>query len=174
MYEIGDFIVRANTGVCKVVDILNLDMSGIDRSKLYYQLVPLDDDKAKIYIPTESAHLVTRKVMTMEEAMKLIEQVADIEVLNVTNDKLREQKYKEIVKGSNPRELLQIIKTIYLRKKERLDQGKKNTAADENYYRLAEKQLFSELCVALKKSNDDIHKLIVMSVKKNNTSQIHT
>ena len=23
MYEIGDFIVRANTGVCKVVDILN-------------------------------------------------------------------------------------------------------------------------------------------------------
>lgn len=48
MYEIGDFIVRANTGVCKVVDILNLDMSGIDRSKLYYQLVPLDDDKAKI------------------------------------------------------------------------------------------------------------------------------
>ena len=96
MYEIGDLIVKANTGVCRVENIMELDMSQIDRDKLYYQLTPLEDEKAKIYVSTENASLTTRRIMTMEEAINLIEHVADVEIFTITNDKLREQKYKEI------------------------------------------------------------------------------
>ena len=173
MYEIGDLIVKENTGVCKVVNIVNLDMSEIDRNKLYYQLTPLEDEKAKIYVSTENACLTTRKIMTMEEAIDLIEHVADVEILAITNDKLREQKYKEIIKSNNPKELIRIIKTTYLRSKERLVKGMKNTVADKKYLGLAEKLLFSELRVVLGKDNEEVYALIKKSVEKSNNSRMH-
>ncbi|MBE5957159.1 MAG: CarD family transcriptional regulator [Lachnospiraceae bacterium] len=165
MYKTGDFIVKANTGVCKIADILHLDITDIDKNTLYYKLIPLEDEKAQIYIPTENAHRVTRKVMTVEMAIKLITQIADVEALEIVNDKLREQTYKGILKKNDPKELIKVIKTTYLRKKERLDEGKKNTTADEYYLRLAEKNLMSELSLVLGKSPEEIHKLIVTAVK---------
>ena len=170
MYEVGDFVVKANTGVCKVVNISNPNILGIDRSKMYYQLMPVDNDKAKVYVPIENAYSTIRKIITVEEAMKLIEQIDEIEIIKVANDKVRQQKYKEMLKTGNPKELIQIIKTTYLRKKERLEQGKKNTASDESYLKLAEKQLFSELSVVLNKDNEEIHRLIMMAVNKNKES----
>ena len=44
---------------------------------------------------------------------------------------------------------MKIIKTIYLRKQERLADGKKVTAVDERYYAIAEENLYGELAVAL-------------------------
>jgi len=161
MYNIGDYIVRANTGVCTIVDILPLDTLGIDKNKLYYQLMPFDDDKAIIYIAVERAHSVTRKIMTHEEAMKLMSQANDIKPLQIVNDKLREQQYKKLIKENKPKELLQIIKTTYLRKTERLAQGKKITRVDEVYFKIAEKQLVSELSIVFEKNIEEIQKLII-------------
>ncbi len=62
--------------------------------------------------------------------------------------------------------LLSIIKTTYLRKKGRLEKGKKNTVADESYLNLAEKMLFSELCLVLGKNKDEVHNFIAESVNK--------
>lgn len=53
------------------------------------------------------------------------------------------------------------IYTTYLRKMDRLEKGKKNTVADEYYLNLAEKHLFSELCLVLGKDKEEIHHLIL-------------
>lgn len=39
-------------------------------------------------------------------------------------------------------------------------------AVDEHYLTLAEKLLFSELCLALKKDKEEVHNLIVEAVNK--------
>ena len=46
-------------------------------------------------------------------------------------------------------ELVKIIKTLYLRKQQRLGSGKKVTVVDEKYFRQAEDKLYEELAYAL-------------------------
>lgn len=170
MYKIGDYVVKPSSGVCRVDNIMHLDMSGVDRNRLYYLLVPVNDENGKIYYPVDSSAQQIRKVMTSQEAYELIERIPDIQEISISNDKLREQKYREVVKSIEPEALLSIIKTTYLRKKNRLEKGKKNTVADENYLNLAEKMLFSELCLVLGKEKDEVHNLIAESVNKRATN----
>ena len=44
-YEIGDFISKPVTGVCKIEDILSLDLTGKKDEKLYYLMKPVSDEK---------------------------------------------------------------------------------------------------------------------------------
>lgn len=161
MYKIGDYIVKNGNGVCKVESVMHLDMAGIDRNRLYYMLVPINDEHGKIYVPVDSSPQQLRKVMSMEEAYELVAKIPSIQELTVSNDKLREQKYKEAIKDCEPESLLCIMKTISLRKKARLEQGKKTTAVDEYYLTLAEKLFFPEICLALDKDKEEVHNLFL-------------
>ncbi len=165
MFEIGDYIVKSVNGVCKVEDILHLSMSEAEKDKLYYLLVPVDDKKEKIYLPTDTADSTIRRVMTEEEVWELIHRVPEIEEESISNEKLCERKYKEAVKSCNPEVLIGIIKLIYMRRRKRLERGKKSTVVDERYFRLAENSLYSELGFVLHKDKEEISQLIAESVK---------
>lgn len=160
-YEIGDYVSKPVTGVCRVEDILHLDMAGIKNDKLYYLLIPIDSQQEKIYVPVVTADSSLRACMTSEEAWKFIEHISEIEAIWIDNEKKREQKYKEAIKTNCPEALISVIKMIYQRKKMRLEQGKKSTASDERYFQIAEKLLYSELGLALKKPKQEICQLIV-------------
>lgn len=54
-----------------------------------------------------------------------VEEVTTINIAGIVNDKLREEKYKECIQSCDCRELIRIIKTVYLRDKKRMEQGKK-------------------------------------------------
>lgn len=49
-----------------------------------------------------------------------------MEVVNITSDKLREQVYKEALHSCDSKEWARILKILYLRKQERLSQGRKS------------------------------------------------
>ena len=56
--------------------------------------------------------------------------------------------------------MIGITKNLYRRKKERMDAGKKCTAIDERYFKLAENQLFAELAFALGEDKKNIKQII--------------
>ena len=149
MFEKGEFIVYGSTGICEVKDITTLDMKGASKNKLYYILSPSHHKDSKIFTPVDGNKTVMRAVLTKEEADILIDHIQDIEELWVSNDKLREEKYKETMKSCECKDWVKIIKTLYMRKKERIAQGKKTTAMDEKYLRMAEDNLYTELSLAL-------------------------
>ncbi len=149
MFEKGDFIVYGNTGVCEVKDITTLNMKDVPKDRLYYLLSPIYRKESKIFTPVDNSKTVMRAVLTKEEADALIDNIPEIEELWVSNDKLREEKYKETIKSCECKDWIKIIKTLYLRKQERIAQGKKTTAMDERYLRAAEENLYSELSLAL-------------------------
>lgn len=155
MFEKGDYIIYGNVGVCRVMGVTTMDIAGIPKDRLYYILYPEGKSESKIFIPVDSQKLVVRRVMSKEEAEKLIDEIPEIETLDIINDKLREEKYKECIRSCDGRELIRIIKTIYARNKKRIKQGKKATNVDESYRRLAEEKLYSELSLLLgiQKSN---------------------
>ena len=165
VYQIGDYIVKSTDGVCKVEDILHLNMSGVDCKKEYYLLIPVGEKAEKIYVPVNTKTNI-RKAMTEEEALKLIDKIPEIEEMWVDNEKMREQRYKEAVRSGDPESLISIIKMIYLRKQKRMAQGKKTMMVDERYFQKAEQSLYSELGFALGKNKDEVCRIIEESVKR--------
>ena len=166
-YEIGDFVSKSVTGICKIENILYLNPQDEKNDKLYYLMKPVEDEKEKIYVPVSSSDSRLRLCLTKEEAWNLIERIPDIPTAWTNNEKMREQNYKEAVRANNPEALVAIIKMIYQRKQKRLAQGKKCTATDARYFQIAENLLYMELGVALEKPKQEICKTIIDYIDQN-------
>lgn len=165
MFEVGEYVVYSSKGVCQITDITHIDILGADKDRLYYVLAPVGDANAKIYAPTDNRKITMRKVISKEEADKLISELPEIELLWVPDDKQREAKYKEVMRTCDYRAWVSIVKTLYLRKKERTAQGKKITALDERYMKAAENELYSELSLTLGIPKDQMENYIKEKIK---------
>lgn len=160
MFNKGDFIVYGTTGVCEVMDITTINMSDVPKDKLYYVLRPYYQKGSKVFSPVENGKTVMRKVITKEEAISLIDDIPNIKEINVTNDKTRDDEYKEIIRSCQCREWIKIIKTSYTRRQERLGQGKKVTASDDRYLKMAKESLYSELALPLEIPKEEVEQYI--------------
>ncbi len=160
MYSVGDYVVKANSGVCRIEDILHLDVSNVSRDKLYYLLVPQDDKEAKVYVPVDSGTVLIREVLSEQSAWEIIEKIPEIDETLISNEKLREQEYRDTLKSCDPVLLVGMIKNIYLRSKKRFEQGKKSTSVDERYYRMAEQALYSELAFATGREPEEVDEIV--------------
>lgn len=156
MFRVGEMIVYGKHGVCKVVARGKLDMPMIDKSKEYYTLLPCKEKAAVVYAPVENNKTIMRYVLTPEAVNNLLKEVPALEEIRVENERERENCYKETLSSCDCRELIRILKTLYLRKQSRLENGKKITAVDERYFHLAEEQLYGELSFVLGKTKDEI------------------
>ncbi len=166
MYEIGDYVIKANNGVCRIDDILHPDLPNADKNKLYYLLVPVENKNARLYVPTDMAESTLRKALNEAQAWEIIHKIPEVEAAWISNDKLREQTYKDAIRSCSPTALISIIKNLYIRKKQRSAQGKKSTATDERYFKLAEDNLYAELAFALGKRKNEMRQLIADTVQE--------
>lgn len=165
MFEKGEYIIYGTSGVCKVEDITTMNMDGISRSKLFYVLAPSGQKGGRIFTPVENQKTLMRKIMTREEADHLLGEIPSIEELWITSEKQREDLYKESLRSCDCREWIKIIKTLYLRKEERSAQGKKITATDEKYLRMAEDYLYSELEIPLEVPKEQMEQYIARHIE---------
>lgn len=160
MYQIGDYVVKASCGLCRIENIQHLDMAGATKDRLYYLLVPVSDEKSKVYVPVDGEASTLRKVLKPEEAWEMIERIPEIEEVPVVNEKQREQSYKEAVKSCRPEAWVSLLKRIYARREKRYAQGKKNTAIDDHYFKIAEEYLYSELAFAIGRPKSEMTQII--------------
>lgn len=166
MFEVGEYVVYGNSGVCKVEKIGTLDVGGVSKDKLYYTLTPLYLTGSKVFTPIDNEKVIMRPIISKENAMELIDDIVNVETLWIIDEKKREEVYKEAVKKCDCRELVSIIKTVYLRKQVRLAEGKKITSSDEKYFKMAEDYLFGELALPLKMDKDKIEDFIIQRIEQ--------
>lgn len=164
VFEIGDYVVCGNKGVCVVENITTLNISGVDKDREYYILKPLYVSGSTVYVPVNSPQGSMRKTLGRGEAQKLIKMIPEIPLLAITNEKLTEQIYKQCIKANDCEELVKIIKTIYIRRQKRIQAGRKVTAVDEKYFHLAEDNLYGELAVALDMERKEVEGYIAEAV----------
>lgn len=141
MYLVGEYIVYGTSGVCKVEAVGSMQMSGVNKDKLYYTLAPL-------------------------YSKELIEQIPTIELLWVADEKRREDIYKTALRTCDCREWIKIIKTLYLRKMSRIAEGKKVTVSDGKYLHMAEERLYEELALVLDMDKDEVVEYITEHVEQ--------
>jgi CarD family transcriptional regulator len=155
MFEVGEMVVYGSTGVCDIIDIIDLEISKGKTAK-YYKLVPVEKKNSSILTPVENPKVVMRKMMSKAEAEKLVDSLPELEPVDIPNDKKREEIYRNTVNSCDPKMWFSFIKTLYTRKKTRLEQGRKTTSMDDRYYRVVENGLFGELALVLGKEKNEI------------------
>lgn len=149
MYKKGDYIVYGSSGTCLVTDVTRLSIPGSDRKRKYYVLHPVSTDRSVIYSPVDNDKVTIRDVMSKEEAEQVLSEIPEIEQLSVKSEKLREEQYKDIIKGSDFRACISMMKALLSKRKKRIQQGRKFTTVDEKYLREAYEILSDELSISL-------------------------
>ena len=158
MFKKNDYVVYKRN-VCKIKEIKQNHYKGKD----YYVLTPIDDETLTIDIPIENK--LIRPIMNKEEAIKLIEKIKDINIIQ-TNDKIIEMEYKNLMKSNKMEDLIKIIKTSYLRNDNRKKNGKKITEKDDTYFKAAESILYNELSLSLGMTFDKTKEYVINKEKE--------
>ncbi len=165
MFRTGDDVVSSSNGICKITDVVELDLSNTHIMKSYFLLEPIAGNNAKVYIPLETAENRVRKAMEKDDAIRIIQEMESVDSLVIENEKERESKYKEVIKSNDPAGMVSLIKHLHDRRQERFAQGKKTTAVDDKYFKLAVHNLHAELAYALECKEEDIPDIIQKYVK---------
>ena len=149
MYNVGDIVMYGTFGICKVTAIEKRDFTGEEQE--YYILKHTSSEKNTFYVPlsNESALSNMHYVCSKAEVDELISHMNSEGLIWIDNDNKRKEEYSRIIKNADKHEIIRLIKTLYLRRKELAESGKKLRSTDENYLSLAENMLFEEFAFAL-------------------------
>ena len=156
MHQPGDLIIYGGEGVCRVESVGPLALSDVKSDKLYYTLQPLYRSET-VFAPVEGK-VFMRPVIDREEAEALVRAIPDIEEsrLEGRNMRMAGEYYRKMMGSHNCADLVQLIKTIYVRQQSAQAAGRKGGQVDERYRRRAEDTLYGELAVALGIPKDEV------------------
>ena len=160
MFQPGEYIHHATNGLCRVDEITKLDLSGSDHDRLYYKLTPVDVRGSTVYTPVDNHKAAMRRVISMEQAKALIHSIPSIEAFQSSDDKTRDQMFREAIRSVDCTDWVKVIKTLYERRQNRILRGKKTTSTDEKYFRSAQEKLHGELAFALGMKKEDVENYI--------------
>ncbi|MDO4355946.1 MAG: CarD family transcriptional regulator [Clostridia bacterium] len=164
MYQVGDYVVYNEEGVCYVANVGKLSMPSADKNQQYYFLKPLSGD-GKVYVPVDTT-LPMRPVLNREQALALIQEipgiVADINRFN--NKRVLEEHYRAMMKPHTPEALVKTIKSVYEKRWGAGEKPKALNATDEYYKKRAEAMLYQELALALNIPVDQVERFICDSL----------
>ena len=160
LFKTDDLVVYGAKGVCRVLEICRLPALSSDPEREFYKLEPLFIRGSVIYTPVDREKVVMRRVISKDTAIRLIDDIPNIDIIKINDDKKREAALHDSVNKCDCRELVKVIKTLYQRKKSREAAGKKQTSVDEKYLNMAENNLYSELSIPLEISKDKIEDYI--------------
>lgn len=156
MFRTGDFVIYGSHGVCEVASVGPMNMAGTIKDRLYYTLSSVYSPGSTVYTPVDNEKVIMRPIASKKEALDLVQRIPDIEALWLGDEKSREKEYKAAINSCKCTDLIKIIKTLYLRKKSRLGDGKKVTTVDEKYLRLAEDLFYGEMAIPLQMERAEV------------------
>ena len=166
MFKKDELIMCCGHGVCRVVNVTGNPIDRLDKVRKYYVLEPVFEKGSTVYTPVDNDKVIMRKIMNKQEAEELVGRITSIETVWIQEEKSREQMYKEAIRTYDCHSLVQIIKTLHLRKQSRLQEGKKVLSSDEQYLRKAEELLYSEMSLALSIPKEEVETYIKEAVHR--------
>lgn len=175
MFQVGDLIMYANTGVCRVEDIytaktaqraetmLNLAKT---EEQLYYKLVPVYSREV-IYIPVD-AKVFMRPIISREEANELIANIPNIEeeIFDCRNLKSLSDHYQSFLQTHRCEDLIHLIKSVWRKNQDMIRRGKRLGQTDQRYMKRAEELLYDEFASALDIPRDSVQDYIRQAIEE--------
>lgn len=158
MYRVGEYVVYKRD-VCRVKEIKKNHLNNKD----YYVLIPIDDESLIIDVPVDNRCGYIRNLLSREDVEKIILSIPNIPIIE-SDTKNIENEYKRLLTSFKHEDLIKIVKTTYLRNKERLEKNKKSGDKDNLYFKKAEKYLYNEFGLVLGMSFEEVKNYIIDKV----------
>lgn len=156
MYKKGDYVL-CNFNTCQIKDIVTI------KDNDYYVLNPVSDTSLTIKVPVKTGSELLSDIIKKEDALKLIKEIPQIEIIDCKDHAL-ENEYKKLMTTKDRKDLVRIIKTTYLRNKNREANGKRKGEKDSTYFNLAEKTLYNELSISLNIPLEEVKNFIAETI----------
>lgn len=149
MFQINDTVIYGAEGVFKIQEISNMDFAG--EKKEYYVLKSLYNENSTIFVPTDKETLLAkmRKILSKEEIYDMIRSMPDEELIWIEDESERMQVYKDILIKGNHRQIVKLIRTLYLHGQNLKQLGKNLHKVDERFLKDAERILYDEFAYVL-------------------------
>ena len=149
-HKIGDKILYGAVGIMEIIDIREECIGST--AKKYYVLREVNaTSDAQTYVPCDNERLVSlmHPLLSKKEMRALIEckDIPDIEWEQ--NNRLRSEKYHEIMESGDRYGMLSMIKSIEKMGEVRASEGKKNYIADDTAMRKAIRLLNLEISLVM-------------------------
>ena len=131
-FEKEQYVVYGKMGVCRVVDRQRLSFGGAEKTE-YYILAPLRDERSSVYVPCDNEMLMARlrPLLTRDEIDSILSSVSDEAVAWIEDRGERATRFRAIVSKGDRRQIVRLVRCLYEKKQERLQNGKNLSAADE-------------------------------------------
>jgi RNA polymerase-interacting CarD/CdnL/TRCF family regulator len=157
MFAINDCVFYSTTGVCRITDIRFESFRGSEAQE-YYVLKPFFKSNSITYISTADDELLAkiRPILTKDEIYSLIMGMPDAEEIWISDDRERDRAFGTKVRTGDSHDLVQLIKSLYLEKDRKKEQGKKLNTSDFRIMTTAEKLLHEEFAVVLEINVDEV------------------
>lgn len=165
MFKIDETVNYSSCGLCKIADIAKKDFTG--KNEDYYVLKPVTQENLTYYVAVNNKSLTDKMYPTLSKSQiyEIIKAMPDEKEIWIDNDYVRQSKYKEILASGDRLEIVRMIKTLYSRKKRRVEKGKRLMKCDENFLREAEANLYNEFALVLDIKPDEVLPFIVSNIE---------
>lgn len=149
MYEVGEIVTYATSGVCRITARETRRVAGMELE--YFILKPLYDKSMTICVPAANAELVARMqpAMGREQILELIHAMPQQDLYSDLAPEARRECYVRALKSGDRAELAQMLRSIYGVKRARQAVGKQLSSYEENVMREAENMLHTEFAHGL-------------------------
>lgn len=162
--NIGDIVVTKNFEVCKIIDKVIKDF-GIG-PKTYLILEPYfakQITQDKIFIPENNKNLI-RPIMEKEEALKVINNIPQLENVWYSDQKERRMKFEEMYKTGDANKICQLIKSL-IKHNEQLKLTKHTLSMlDKEFLDKLKEGICQEFAIALNMPFESIERFIAEKV----------
>ncbi len=165
-YEVGDYLMHESAGVCQVKKIEILALRGRGSDKEYYELEPVFQSGGQVITPVEDVNGRLRDIMSEDEMQTLLENAASVDSIEIKNNREFQDKVKSIIADFDPNALASVVKTVYVRNKTRVKNGKKAMSQDERFLQLAGKKLFDEMAFVLNQKHEVVESAFFATIDK--------
>ena len=147
----GDPVIYGTNGVCMVADVTTQASTPDAEARTYYILSQTAQRGMTIAVPTDNQTLVSRmrRLMSREEIDALLADAKGRQYPWIADRRARADAFHGILTAGKHRDLLLMIRCIYLQKETLQQNGKRLNVSDEATLKAAEKLVTEEFSYTL-------------------------
>jgi len=149
MYQVGETVFYGTEGVCRVEEIREMKVNR--ETAEYYVLRPIYREGSTVFVPVKNELLTSRMrpLLTKKQINKMIDEVNEADEDWIDDASRRKAEFQRVLVGADRRELLSMVRVLYLRRQNLQTVGKRLRTNDEQMLRDAQKLLDDEFSVVL-------------------------
>jgi len=158
----GDYVKYSSNGVCLIEDLKIMKSPATGKQTYFYILKPTSGNTSTIYAPVDNEQILARMrpILSKKEIDNLIYSVRVSGLQWIDDRKERMKYFKASIINGNIEDLLKIISSIYIKKRELETENKRLSATDDGILKQAESIVNNEFSFALKLSGNQIGEYI--------------